>query len=184
NLAAGAFTNITGVGTLTGLAVNGATTLTSSAAAAVPLSVVGASGQTGDLVDVTANGGAAGGVFNIASNGNINASGTLSGLTGLTSSGTVTLTGLASTGVVHNNASGVLSTSLISNADLAGGTYSSITGLGTLGSLTVSGATSLGSLTASGTVTFSSLNSAGIVHTNASGQLSTGLLTNADFSSS
>src|SRR5439155_750 len=46
--------------------------------------------------------------------------------------GTVTVSTLSSTGVVHNNASGVLSTSLIANADLTAGTYSNVTGTGTL----------------------------------------------------
>jgi fibronectin-binding autotransporter adhesin len=55
----------------------------------------------------------------IAITGNSTITGTLSGLTGLTSSGTVTLSGLNVAGVVHTSASGVLSTSPISNSDLA-----------------------------------------------------------------
>src|SRR5581483_4580179 len=172
NPAAGSFSNITGVGTLHGLAVSGATTLTSNAAAAVPLSVVGAVGQTGDLLDVTANGGAAGGVFNIAANGNITASGSLTGLTGLTSSGTVTFSGLSTVGVVHSSAAGVLSTSLITNADLAGGFYSAITGVGTLTGLTVNGAEQFANL------------GAGVAHLDASGNLSSSQVTGSDIANS
>jgi len=50
----------------------------------------------------------------------------------------------------------------ITNGNLASGSYGNITGVGTLAGLT-----------ASGTITFSGLSSAGVVHTNASGQLST-----------
>jgi hypothetical protein len=53
--------------------------------------------------------------------------------------------------------------SLISNSNLSSGSYTNITGVGTLAGLT-----------ASGTITFSGLNSVGLVQTNASGVLSTG----------
>lgn len=45
-------------------------------------------------------------------------SGTISGATGITSSGAITFSGLSTAGIVHNNASGVLSTSLIALGDL------------------------------------------------------------------
>ena len=83
-------TNITGVGTLGGLtvagttAITGATTLTASSASAIPLSIVGALSQTGDYLDVTANGGVAGAIFKISSAGV--ASGNGSGLTSLNAS--------------------------------------------------------------------------------------------------
>ena len=64
--------------------------------------------------------------------GNSTVVGTLTGLTGVTSSGTITFSGLSTPGVVHNDGSGVLSTSLITNADLQGGTYGAITGVGAL----------------------------------------------------
>lgn len=81
----------TGVGTTaygitnTGaLGSTGAATLTADAAATIPLSIAGYSGQSGNYLNITANGGAAGGVFKIASTGNITASGTLTGVTGVT----------------------------------------------------------------------------------------------------
>jgi hypothetical protein len=148
DLSVGAFGNITGVGTLGSLAVTGtsslvgATTLTSNAAATIPLSIVGAAAQSGDYLDVTSNGGAAGNVFKIGSSGNITTTGTIGGLTGFSSSGTVTLAALG-TGVVHSNSSGVLASGLIVNGDLTAGTFTNITGVGTLGSLAVSGTTTM-----------------------------------------
>ena len=51
----------------------------------------------------------------------VNSSGAVSAATGITSSGTITFSGLSSTGIVHNNSSGVLSTSLSSlTADVTG----------------------------------------------------------------
>jgi hypothetical protein len=148
-----------------------------------------------------------------------------------TSSG-ITLNQLASAGLVHTNASGVLSTSLLVNADVATNAAIADTKLGTIstsgkvsnsattatnantasaivardgsgnfiaGTLTLTGVTT----TTSGTLTLSAVNgssattnyvtinttngitlpqlaSAGLVHTNASGVLSTSLLVNAD----
>jgi len=80
--------------------------------------------------------------------GNSTITGTLSGLTGLT----VASGGAAITGNSTIN-----------------GTLSGLTGLTVISG----GANISGDLTASGTITFGGLNSAGIVHTNASGQLST-----------
>src|SRR5438128_736694 len=65
--------------------------------------------------------------------------GTLTGLTGLGSSGTITFSGLNTLGIVKNNASGVLSTGLIQSADVATGTFANITGVGTLTGLAVNG---------------------------------------------
>jgi hypothetical protein len=48
-----------------------------------------------------------------ATSGNITAAGTITGLTGITSSGTITLSGLNTTGIVHNTNAGVLSTGLV-----------------------------------------------------------------------
>jgi hypothetical protein len=48
--------------------------------------------------------------------GGITNAGAISGGTGITSSGTITLSGLTTAGVVHNDASGVLSTSLLNPA--------------------------------------------------------------------
>jgi hypothetical protein len=62
----------------------------------------------------------------------VNGTGAISAATGITSSGTITFSGLSSVGVVHNNASGVLSTSAVVNGDLQAGTFSNITGTGAL----------------------------------------------------
>lgn len=80
--------------------------------------------------------------------GNSTITGTLSGLTGLTvASGGANITG---------------------NSTITG-TLSGLTGL----TVASGGANVTGGLTAAGTITLSGLNSAGVVHTNASGQLST-----------
>ncbi|HEY9661195.1 MAG TPA: hypothetical protein V6C65_22305, partial [Allocoleopsis sp.] len=219
--------------------------------------------NSGDLLTASAAGNTR---FTVANNGNIAATGTITGLTGITSSGTITLSALNAAGVVHTNANGVLSTSLVnltsdvtgilpianggspfeqSNGaitqrittqdlllgstatnsakfgflNVAGGTptaslsaatgATSLTANGVLGTtnaqtlqlgntstgnvslvsggstaLTATGAnlvangtlTGLTGLTSSGTITLSALNSAGVVHTNASGVLSTGLV--------
>src|SRR6185369_10169835 len=63
--------------------------------------------------------------FTIGNTGNISASGTLTGLTGLASSGTVTFSGLNTAGVVHTDGAGILSTSAV---NLNGGP-SEITGI-------------------------------------------------------
>jgi fibronectin-binding autotransporter adhesin len=77
---------------------------------------------------------------------------------------TVTISSLTSGNVLAYNGTAWVN-SLISNSNLASGSYTNITGVGTLAGLT-----------ASGTITFSGLNSVGIVTTNASGVLSTGAL--------
>lgn len=89
---------------------------------------------------------------------------------GTTVSGSLTFSDLTS-GLLHTNSSGDLSSSKISNSDLNPGSFSNVTGVGTLGSLNVSG-----------TVTLSGLSS-GIMHVNSSGVLSSSGLTNSDLSS-
>ena len=89
--------------------------------------------------------------FIIANNGALTATGPLSGLTGLTSSGTITFSGLAN-GVVHS-ASGVLSSSSVLNSELQNSSVTINTGTGLSGggsvalgaslSLTNTGVTSL-----------------------------------------
>src|SRR5581483_7387685 len=94
DLQGGSYTNITTVGTLTGLGVNGnstftgnvgvtgATTLTADQATTTPLSIQGASGQSGDYLDITSFGsGSTGNVFKVDSNGVVSGNG--SGLTNL-----------------------------------------------------------------------------------------------------
>src|SRR5581483_10752490 len=144
-------------------------------------------GVTGLTVQGTSGGGTAD-IFDVQNTG-----GTTTYI-GVGSTGTITLGGsLASTGLLHTNASGQLSTSLvatgdisnsaITNAKLATGTFSNITGVGTLGSLTVSGTSTLGTVTASGTVQFSGItnsNAAGIIHSDATGNLSSSLIQTAD----
>lgn len=162
--------------------------------------------------------------------------------------GNVAINNLTSTGVVHNNASGTLSTSLIVNADVdpaaaivdtklatistagkvansattatsantanaivardasgnfSAGTVTVAAGSAATPSIQFSGSTSTGisaqtantlsfdtngiermNINPSGTVTINALNSAGVVHTNASGNLSTSLIVNADVSAS
>ena len=182
DLQTGSFTHITTVGTLTGLAVTGTTNLTGATtvngggAGIVPLSITNSSSPTADYLDVSSSGGTAGDIFNIAGNGDINASGQIRGLTGLSTLGAVTLSALSSNGVVHTNTSGGLSTSLITNADLAGGAYNAISGVGTLTGLNVGGNQTISN---SGTLTISAL-STGIAHVNSSGTLSSSLITNTD----
>lgn len=79
----------------------------------------------------------------VAVTGNSTIAGTLSSLTGLTSSGPITFSGLASAGVVHNNASGVLSTGDVILSTETSGNY--IATLGTLTGLSTSGNTGEGS---------------------------------------
>jgi hypothetical protein len=58
----------------------------------------------------------------IDSSGNLTGIGTLTGLTGLSSSGTITFSGIGGTGIAHVNSSGVLSSSTIAlgSADVSG----------------------------------------------------------------
>ncbi|MGB4967074.1 MAG: hypothetical protein WBO35_02625, partial [Candidatus Saccharimonadales bacterium] len=106
---------------------------------------------------------------NCAGNGSTALAGDVTGTTGANTISalkgtTVTITSLASGNVLSYNGTAWVN-SLISNSNLASGSYTNITGVGTLAGLT-----------ASGTITFSGLNSVGIVTTNASGVLSTGAL--------
>lgn len=89
---------------------------------------------------------------------------------GTTIVGSVTMSSLPS-GLLHTNSSGVLSSTKVSNSDLNSGSFSNITGLGTLGSLT-----------ASGTITFSGL-STGVIHSSSSGVLSSSTISNSDLAS-
>jgi fibronectin-binding autotransporter adhesin len=104
--------NITGTGIVGALNVTNAATI--------------GTGLTVTTGGITVQGGG------IAITGNSTIAGTLGSLTSLSSSGTITFSGLNAAGVVHNSAAGVLSTSLITNADLLGGTYTAITGTGAL----------------------------------------------------
>ena len=98
----------------------------SSANTPAPLSVSGGIGgnaaaiinqtNSGDIFTASASGNTA---FTIANNGNITATGTITGLTGITSSGNIQFTGLSSAGIVHTDINGNLSTSLV---NLNGGT--------------------------------------------------------------
>src|SRR5206468_2691052 len=66
--------------------------------------------------------------------GNSTIAGTLSNLTGLTSSGSITFSGLSTAGVVHNSAAGLLSTSAVALGTDTSGNY--LLGIGTLTGLT------------------------------------------------
>jgi len=97
---------------------------------------------------------------------------------------------------VHNDASGVLSTSLIVNADVSASAAIADTKLGTIstaGKVLNSATTATSANTASAivardgsgnavlnNVTLAALNAVGIVHNDASGVLSTSLIVNAD----
>ncbi len=52
----------------------------------------------------------------------VNSSGAIVAATGMTSSGTITFSGLSTPGIVHNSAAGLLSTGLIGNSDITNGT--------------------------------------------------------------
>jgi hypothetical protein len=69
--------------------------------------------------------------------GNSTINGTLSGLTGLTSSGTITFSTLTTAGVVHNSAAGVLSTGLVALGADTSGNY--LASLGSVTGLTIGG---------------------------------------------
>ena len=55
--------------------------------------------------------------------GNSTITGTLGSLTGLTSSGSVTFSGLSSAGIVHNSAAGLLSTGAVALGTDTSGNY-------------------------------------------------------------
>jgi fibronectin-binding autotransporter adhesin len=105
-----------------------------------------------------ATGAGTGGQVLIANAGGTPTFATFSGDVSVGNTGVTTIANAAVTGAK-------IAGSTITNTNLASGNFASITGVGTLGALTVSGITTL-----------SALNSAGIVHTNASGVLSTGLV--------
>lgn len=65
--------------------------LTSTAVGQIPLSLVGASGQTGNLLNITANGGSAGALANIDANGRLNFGAQTSSTFGINFSGSVNL---------------------------------------------------------------------------------------------
>ena len=128
----------------------------------------------------------------------------------INSAGVVSINGLSTTGVVHNNASGLLSTSLIVNADVsasAGIVDSKLATITTTGKVSNSATTatsvntpssivlrdgsgnfSAGSITSTSSITGSStisgLSTAGVVHNSPTGLLSTSLIVNADVSAS
>ncbi len=77
-----------------GMIVTGNSSITPTNSAGVPLTLNGVASQTGDYLDLSTNVGA--NVFKVASNGNITATGTLTGLTGLTSALYATTTNCAS----------------------------------------------------------------------------------------
>src|ERR1039457_2100671 len=52
----------------------------------------------------------------------VNATGAVAAATGITSSGSITFSGLSTLGIVHNSAAGLLSTGLIVNSDITNGT--------------------------------------------------------------
>ncbi|MEO7364653.1 MAG: tail fiber domain-containing protein [Candidatus Saccharimonadales bacterium] len=111
-------------------------------------------GNGSGALQVTAAG--TGGQVLIANAGGTPTFATFSGDVSVGNTGITTIAAGAVTGTkIANNT--------ITNANLASGSFGNITGLGTLGSLTVSG-----------TTTLSGLNTTGVVHTNASGVLSTG----------
>ncbi|MFA6016423.1 MAG: hypothetical protein WC742_15295, partial [Gallionellaceae bacterium] len=101
--------------TATGINSTAVGATTPSTAAFTSLSSTGATTLGNNTANVTVN----------SDIWDITGAGVASGLTGITSSGTITFSGLSTTGIVHNNASGVLSTSAI---NLAGGA-SEITGI-------------------------------------------------------
>lgn len=130
-------------------ASNDTFTITNSGAGLAGLSVEGG-GSFGGNIAVTSGG--------VTVTGNSTITGTLSGLTGLTvasgganisggltAGGTITLGGLNSAGVVHTDASGVLSTSKIANTDLTNNSLTVTAGTGLTGGGLVSlgGSTSL-----------------------------------------
>jgi hypothetical protein len=110
------------------------------------------------LLSVASIAGHTTGAFTVDTSGNVSAYGSLAAGTtsqfqvtnagNLSTSGTVTFSGLSSAGVVHNSAAGLLSTSGIVNADLTAGSFTNITGVGTLANLTVTNPIS-GSVTGS-----------------------------------
>jgi hypothetical protein len=93
------------------------------------------------------------GANGLAVTGNSTIAGTLGSLTGLTSSGTVTFSGLNSAGVVHTNGSGVLSTSAVALGTDTSGSY--VANLGSLTGLSTTGNSGAGS-TPTLTVTYGS----------------------------
>ena len=106
--------DVSGIGTTPVASFSGSTSFASL--------VVNNNLTTGDLFTASASGLTR---FTIANNGNITAGGTISGLSGLTSSGTITLSGFSSNGgVLFANGSGVLSQTGAGNSTqcLLGGT--------------------------------------------------------------
>jgi trimeric autotransporter adhesin len=117
---------------------------------------------------------------------------------GNSSQGTLTLTGvtipsMSTAGVIHNNASGVFSSSLIvdgdvsataaiANSKLAGAPTSSNTA-NTIVLRDASGNSSQGTLTLTG-VTIPSMSTAGVIHNNASGVFSSSLIVDGDITTS
>ncbi len=106
---------------------NATQTITPTVGTATGLTIAQASGGSVDVFDVTSNNGVTKylqvdslGNVSLSGNltvngtsaltGNILAGGTISGLTGLTSSGTITLSGLSTAGLVTNTSGGVLGT--------------------------------------------------------------------------
>jgi hypothetical protein len=84
------------------------------------------------------------GTGGLAITGNSTITGTLTGLTGITSSGTTTLSALNTAGVVHNSAAGVLSTGVVALGTETSGNYVATLGSGTgvtIGSNTGAGST-------------------------------------------
>ena len=73
----------------------------------------------------------------IAVTGNSTIAGTLGSLTGITSSGSITFSGLNSIGIVHNSAAGLLSTGTVALGSETSGNY--VASLGALVGLTTSG---------------------------------------------
>src|SRR6185437_15772150 len=91
--------------------------------------------------------------------GNSVINGTLTGLTGLTSGGTITFSGLNTAGIVHTNASGVLSTGPVVLGTDTSGNY--VAQLGTLTGLTTTGNSGAGS-TPTLSVTYGSSNNTAV----------------------
>ena len=134
-------------GTVTGGTYNGQTI--SSSANFTGSVAVATTGSFGTGLTVTSGGATitAGGLTVSAGGANITGNstitGTLGGLTALTSAGTITFSSLNSSGVVHTNGSGVLSTSAVILGTDTSGDY--VANLGSLTGLSTSGNSGAGS---------------------------------------
>ncbi|HSX45787.1 MAG TPA: hypothetical protein VLG27_02150, partial [Candidatus Saccharimonadia bacterium] len=111
------------------------------------------SATIGTGLTVTA-GGATVSAGGITVTGNSTISGTLTSLTGLTSSGTITFSGLNVAGIVHNSAAGVLSTGLVALGTDTSGNY--IDHIGTVTGLTLGGTNNVAGAVPTLSVTYGS----------------------------